>query len=317
MSTLRDHVVLLVGGVGGAKLAVGLAHALPPGALTVVVNTADDFEHLGLHVSPDLDTVMYTLAGLANPDTGWGLAGDTFRAMEMVGRYGGPEWFNLGDRDLGTSLVRTALLREGHPLSAVTGQLSRALGIQHPILPMSDDPVRTWLDTDQGALPFQVYFVRERWQPVVHRIRFEGAEAARPGAGVSAALGAATLIVYGPSNPFLSIDPILSVPGIRDCVDASSAPRVAVSPIVGGRALKGPAAKLMAELGVDVSPMGIVTHFQNRLDGIILDHTDTSIREAIERLHIQATTRQTVMTSLADKIRLAEELLNWVEVTLS
>jgi LPPG:FO 2-phospho-L-lactate transferase len=314
MSTPRDHVVLLVGGVGGAKLAVGLAHVLPPGALTVVVNTADDFEHLGLHVSPDLDTVMYTLAGLANPDTGWGLAGDTFRAMEMVARYGGPDWFSLGDRDLGTSLVRTALLREGHTLSEVTGQLCRALGIQHPILPMSDDPVRTWLDTDRGPLPFQVYFVRERWQPVVQRIRFEGAESARPGAGVSAALEAATLIVYGPSNPFLSIDPILSVPGIRECIDASNAPRVAISPIVGGRALKGPAAKLMAELGVDVSPMGIVTHFQNRLDGIILDHTDTSLREAIKRLHIQATTRQTVMTSLADKIRLAEELLNWVEV---
>ena len=217
MSTPRDHVVLLVGGVGGAKLALGLAHALPPGALTVIVNTADDFEHLGLHVSPDLDTVMYTLAGLANPDTGWGLTGDTFRAMEMVARYGGPDWFNLGDRDLGTSLVRTALLREGHPLSAVTERLSRALGIQHPILPMSDDPVRTWLDTDQGPLPFQVYFVRERWGPVVRRVRFEGAESAQPNVGVSAALEAATLIVYGPSNPFLSIDPILSVPGIREC----------------------------------------------------------------------------------------------------
>jgi LPPG:FO 2-phospho-L-lactate transferase len=308
------NVVALAGGVGGAKLAWGLAQILPPERLTLIVNTADDFEHLGLHVSPDLDTVMYTLAGLANPDTGWGLAGDTFRAMETVAAYGGPEWFNLGDRDLGTSLVRTALLREGHPLSAVTGQLCRALGIQHPILPMSDDPVHTWLDTDQGPLPFQVYFVRERWQPVVRRIRFEGAESARSGAGVSAALEAATLIVYGPSNPFLSIDPILSVPGIRECVDAAHAPRIAVSPIVGGQALKGPAAKLMAELGVDVSPMGIVTHFQDRLDGIILDHTDANLRESIERIHIRATTRQTVMTSLADKTHLAEELLNWVEV---
>jgi LPPG:FO 2-phospho-L-lactate transferase len=226
MSTLRDHVVLLVGGVGGAKLALGLAHVLPPEALTVIVNTADDFEHLGLHVSPDLDTVMYTLSGLANPDTGWGLSGDTFKAMEMVGRYGGPDWFNLGDRDLAASLVRTALLREGHPLSAVTGQLCRALGVQHSVLPMSDDPVSTWLDTDRGALPFQVYFVRERWEPVVRRIRFEGAESARPGAGVSAALEAATLIVYGPSNPYLSIDPILSVPGIRECIDTSHAPRV-------------------------------------------------------------------------------------------
>jgi LPPG:FO 2-phospho-L-lactate transferase len=314
MSTLRDHVVLLVGGVGGAKLALGLAHVLPPEALTVIVNTADDFEHLGLHVSPDLDTVMYTLSGLANPDTGWGLSGDTFKAMEMVGRYGGPDWFNLGDRDLAASLVRTALLREGHPLSAVTGQLCRALGVQHSVLPMSDDPVSTWLDTDRGALPFQVYFVRERWEPVVRQIRFEGAESARPGTGVSAALEAATLIVYGPSNPYLSIDPILSVPGIRECIDASHAPRVAVSPIVGGQALKGPAAKLMAELGVEVSPMGIVTHFRDRLDGIILDHADSDLREAIERLPIRATTKQTVMTSLADKIRLAEELLNWVKV---
>jgi LPPG:FO 2-phospho-L-lactate transferase len=234
--------------------------------------------------------------------------------MEMVADYGGPNWFNLGDRDLGTSLVRTALLHEGHSLSAVTDQLCRSLGIQHPILPMSDDTVRTWLDTDQGALPFQVYFVRERWEPVVRQIRFEGAEMARPSAKVSAALEAATLIVYGPSNPFLSIDPILSVPGIRECIDASAAPRVAVSPIVGGQALKGPAAKLMAELGVEVSPMGIVTHFHDRLDGIILDNTDSTLQEAIERLHIRATTRQTVMTSLADKIRLAEELLNWVEV---
>jgi LPPG:FO 2-phospho-L-lactate transferase len=210
--------------------------------------------------------------------------------------------------------VRTSLLREGHPLSAVTGQLCRALGVRHPILPMTDDPVRTWLDTDRGALPFQVYFVRERWEPVVRRIRFEGAESARPGAGISAALEAATLIVYGPSNPYLSIDPILSVPGIRECIDTSHAPRVAVSPIVGGQALKGPAAKLMAELGVEVSPMGIVTHFRNRLDGIILDYADSSLQEAIERLPIRATFRQTVMTSLADKIRLAEELLNWVEV---
>lgn len=313
MSDLRDHVVLLVGGVGGAKLALGLAEVLPAGSLTIIVNTADDFEHLGLHVSPDLDTVMYTLAGLANPLTGWGVEGDTFRAIEMVGRYGGPTWFRLGDSDLGTNLLRTVMLREGHTLTEITRQLCGALGIQHPILPMTDHTVQTWLDTDQGPLAFQEYFVRERWQPVVHRIRFVGAEEARPSEAVHEALEAASLIVFGPSNPFLSIDPILALPGVREQIAASDAPCVALSPIIGGEAVKGPAAKLMAELGVDVSPVGIVTHYRDLLDGIILDRVDSELRQPIEALNVRAMAEQTLMETREDKIRLAEKILNWAE----
>ncbi len=311
--SLRDHVVLLVGGVGGAKLALGLSHVLPPDALTVVVNTGDDFEHLGLHISPDLDTVLYTLAGMANPQTGWGVAGDTFQAMEMVTRYGGADWFRLGDRDLGLNLVRTAMLREGYTLTETTRRLCAALEVQHRILPMSDQAIRTCLDTDQGPMAFQEYFVRERWQPVVRRVRFEGAEQAQPTGAIMHAIEGASLFVFGPSNPFLSIDPILAVPGIRERIEDSDAPCVAVSPIIGGRAVKGPAAKLMEELGVEVSPLGIASHYENLLDGIILDNEDRHLCEPIEKLGIHATAQKTLMETLSDKISLAANLIYWIE----
>ncbi len=313
----RDRVVLLAGGVGGAKLALGMAHALPPGSLTIIVNTADDFEHLGLHVSPDVDTVMYTLAGLANPQTGWGIAGDTFQAMEMVARYGGPTWFRLGDRDLGTNLMRTMLLRQGHTLTETTCRLCAALGVRHSLLPMSDDPVRTVLETDQGVLGFQEYFVRERWQPIVHRIRFEGCAEARPGQPVAEALEEAELIVFAPSNPFLSIDPILSVTGIRERIARTGAPCVAVTPVIAGQAVKGPTVKLMKELGIDVSPVGIVHHYEDLLDGIILDKVDGHLVEAIKKLGLHATTAQTLMNTLSDKVHLANMLLEWVEENLT
>ncbi len=311
-----DRVVLLVGGVGGAKLALGLARVLPPNALTIIVNTGDDFEHLGLHISPDLDTVMYTLADLANPQTGWGLAGDTFRAMEMVGRYGGPTWFRLGDGDLGTNVMRTMLLREGCSLTEVTQWLCAALGIAHRLLPMSDDPVRTVLETEQGRLAFQEYFVRERWQPVVRGICYEGAEQANPSPAVAAALEEATAIVLGPSNPFLSIDPILAVPGIRERIAASTAPKVAVTPLIAGQAVKGPTAKLMAELGLEVSVLGVARHYQELLSGIILDEADRSLIPSIEALGIRATARHTYMETLSDKISLAQSLLAWLEDNL-
>jgi LPPG:FO 2-phospho-L-lactate transferase len=313
---VREHVVLLVGGVGGAKLALGLSKVLPPQALTIIVNTSDDFEHLGLYISPDLDTVMYTLADLANPDTGWGVDDDTFRAMEMVTRYGGPDWFRLGDRDLGTNLLRTTMLRDGNTLTVVTRHLCTALGIRHAVLPMSDQPVRTWLDTDRGELAFQEYFVRERWQPVVSRIRFVGAEEAYPAEGVIDALQSATLIVFGPSNPLLSIDPILAVPGIRAHIAGSRAPCVAVSPIIGGQAVKGPAAKLLAELGMDVSPLGIAKYYEDLLKGIILDEADRLLCKEIEALGIRASAQQILMKTLPDKIRLAEILLHWSEENL-
>jgi LPPG:FO 2-phospho-L-lactate transferase len=309
----RDRVVLLVGGVGGAKLALGMAKVLPPGALTVVVNTADDFEHLGLHISPDVDTVMYTLAGIANPATGWGLSGDTLRAMEMVGRYGGPTWFNLGDADLGTSLMRTMLLREGHTLTEVTQQLSAALGNEHTLLPMSNDPVRTMLDTDAGELFFQGYFVRERWQPAVRGLRFEGAEAAEPGPEVARALEDATLIVFGPSNPYLSIDPILSIPGIAGRIAASDAPVVAVTPIIAGEAVKGPTAKLMHEMGIESSPLSVIHHYQDHLDGFILDRADKDLSATVEGRGVSVLVEQTYMQTVEDKVNLAASLLSWIE----
>lgn len=309
----RDRVVLLVGGVGGAKLALGLAKVLPPGALTVVVNTADDLEHLGLHISPDVDTVMYTLAGIANPATGWGLSGDTLRAMETVGGYGGPTWFNLGDADLGTSLLRTMLLHEGRTLTEVTKRLSAALGIAHALLPMSDDRVRTVLDTDAGELFFQAYFVRERWQPVVHGLRFEGAETAEPSPEVAAALEQATLIVFGPSNPYLSIDPILAIPGIASRIAASDAPVVAVTPIIAGEAVKGPTAKLMHEMGIEASPLSVVHHYQDHLDGFILDRADEDLTAAVEGRGVRVLVEQTYMQTVEDKVTLAASLLSWVE----
>lgn len=311
--SLRDHVVLLAGGVGGAKLAVGLASILPASALTIIVNTGDDFEHWGLHVSPDLDTVMYSLAGIANPETGWGLSGDTFAALDMVTRYGEPGWFQLGDKDLATSLLRTVLLRQGQTLTEVTLALASRLGTAHAILPMSDQPVRTILATDEGDRDFQEYFVRNHWQPVVRHIRYEGADQARATPQVVDAIDAATLIVLGPSNPYLSIDPILAVRGVREQIAGSHAPCVAVSPIIGGQAVKGPAAKLMSELGHEVSVFGVVKHYEEVLKGIILDSIDQDLCRSIEALNIRAAARHILMETPADKTRLAGELLEWIE----
>lgn len=317
MSRKTDHVVLIIGGVGGAKLAVGVAALLSPERLKIIVNTGDDFEHLGLHVSPDLDTVLYNLAGLANPSTGWGLAGDTFHALEAIGRAGGPDWFRLGDRDLGFNLLRTEWVRAGKTLSDVTRYLAASFDVRHPVLPMSDDALRTWVDTDHGAMAFQEYFVRERWQPVVRRIIFKNAEAARPAPGVLPALESADLIIIGPSNPYLSIDPILAVPGIRDAIRHSPAMRVAVSPIVGGQALKGPAAKIMAELGVTASAYSVAAHYEGLIDGIIIDSIDQSQCAELESLGLRVAALDTMMNTSSDKIRLARQLLAWFEETPS
>jgi LPPG:FO 2-phospho-L-lactate transferase len=311
--TAGQAVVVLVGGVGGAKLAVGLAAILPPDALTIIVNTGDDFEHWGLHVSPDLDTLTYNLAALAHPETGWGLSSDTFQTLGMMTRYGAQDWFQLGDRDLATSLLRTMRLHDGTSLTKVTQALSEKLGVTHPILPMSDQPVRTRLDTDFGELAFQEYFVREKWQPVVKGIRFAGAEDAHPTREVVAALESATAIILGPSNPYLSIDPILAVPGIRQRIMHSPAPSVAVSPIIGGRAVKGPAAKLMAELGQDVSSFGVARHYDGILRGIIIDTQDRDDAPNIEALNIRTAVRNTLMQTPADKIRLGREVLEWIQ----
>ena len=240
-------MLALAGGVGGAKLALGLARVLPADGLAVVVNTGDDECFHGLHVSPDLDTVMYTLAGLANPETGWGLAGDTFNSLDMLRQLGSDAWFNLGDRDLAIHIKRTQLLKQGVTLSQVTATLSRALGIEHDIIPMSDDPVKTVVATDDGALAMQEYFVKYQAEPVATGISYSGAQSAKPSPGFVEAIGRARLLVLCPSNPFLSLGPILAVNGVRRRLETFDGLRVAVSPIVAGAALRGPAAKIMAE----------------------------------------------------------------------
>lgn len=305
-------VVALAGGVGGAKLADGLARLLPPDELTVVVNTADDFTWHGLHISPDLDTVMYTLAGTANPETGWGVAGDTFRALDMLGRYGRETWFHVGDSDLATHVLRTHLLRQGMTLTAVTAALGRALGVGATILPMSDERVETVVETDRGDLPFQEYFVRYGWQPVVQRIRWDGLDAARPAPGVVPALQTADAVVICPSNPFVSIGPILALPGVRATLRAAR--RVlAVSPIIGGRALKGPAAKMMAELGQPVSAVSVAQSYADFLNAFILDWVDSAEVPWIEALGVRPFITDTIMQDQAERVRLAQQVLRLAE----
>ena len=305
-------VVAFAGGVGGARLAWGLAQILAPEQLTLIVNTADDFEHLGLHISPDLDTVMYTLAGLANPETGWGVRDESWGMMDMLARYAGPTWFRLGDRDLATHLIRSGWLRDGFPLTWVTRELCKLLGVRHRLLPMSDDPVRTVVHTDAGPLPFQDYFVRRRWEPVVESIHFEGAETAQPTQDVVLSLREGDLIILCPSNPFVSLDPILALPALRRIIAASRAPKLAVSPIVGGQALKGPAAKMMRELGLEVSPTGVARHYQDLLTGFVLDEQDEDHKMTIAfELGIRTLVTDTVMKADQDRLRLAREVLEF------
>jgi LPPG:FO 2-phospho-L-lactate transferase len=300
------RVVALAGGVGGAKLAVGLQAALPPGALTVVVNTGDDFEHWGLTICPDLDTVLYNLAGVNNPATGWGRDQESFRLLETMSNIGGEDWSRLGDQDLALHLRRNEWLQQGIRLSEVSDRLRRAFGVPSSVLPMSDEPVRTLVHTDEGDLPFQHYFVRLRCEPIVMDLSFVGAESARVPDAVAKAIINADLIVFCPSNPYLSIDPILSVSGMRRLLQDAPAPKVAVSPIVGGAAIKGPAAKMMRELGQMVSPLTVVDHFDGLLDGFVLDNTDGEIAGAVQ---IPALVTATLMTDLASKKQLAQELL--------
>lgn len=300
----------LCGGVGGAKLALGLAHVLAPGQLTVVVNTGDDFEHLGLSISPDLDTVTYTLAGLVQPEQGWGRDEESFAALDTVGRLGGDTWFRLGDKDIGLHLVRRTLLGEGLSLSAVTDRIARRLGVAHAIAPMSDDAVRTLLDTDAGPLSFQHYFVRERCAPVVTGVRYAGAEHARPSPALAAALADPALagIVVCPSNPYLSIGPILALPGVRRLLAGAAAPVVAVAPIVGRRAIKGPTAKLMRELGVEPSAAAVAAHYADFLDGYLVDPAD-----AVELPGVAVAAGDIVMNTLADKTALARRCLDFCD----
>jgi LPPG:FO 2-phospho-L-lactate transferase len=305
------HVIALCGGVGGAKMAFGLARVLAPDDLTLVVNTGDDFEHLGLAVSPDIDTVVYTLADLADRERGWGLAGETWGFMAALRRLGGEDWFQLGDHDLAMHVERTRRLVAGDSLSQVTAHMARQLGLGCAVVPMSDQPVRTWIDTENGPLAFQHYFVRERCAPVARAVRFEGAEAARPSPAFAAALARPDLaaILICPSNPYLSVDPILSIPGVREAIRKAAAPRIAVSPIVGGQAIKGPAAKLMTELGVTPGVTAVAAHYAGLIDGLVLDVVDAAEAGAVERLGISAHIAQSVMRGDEDRIALAREAL--------
>jgi LPPG:FO 2-phospho-L-lactate transferase len=301
------RVVVLAGGVGGARLTFGLQRALAPEELTVIVNTGDDFDHLGLRICPDLDTVTYTLAGLANPETGWGLAGDSYEALAALERVGGPAWFRLGDRDLATHLQRTALLAQGLRLTEVTARISTALGVKPRVLPMTDDTVATKVVTPEGEIDFQDYFVRRRCEPVVMGMRFEGIEAAQPSREAVAALADADGVVIAPSNPFVSVEPILGLPGVRDAV--ASKPAVAVSPIVGGQAIKGPAAKMLRELGQDVSAAGVARRYAGLVDGFVMDRQDDSLEGEVAALGFETELAQTIMRSDDERESLARVCL--------
>lgn len=302
-------VVALSGGVGGAKLVDGLAQRLPAAALTVIVNTADDFRRYGLAISPDVDTVLYTLAGLANPATGWGLAGDTDAVMTALRRLGEAAWFHLGDRDLATHLLRSGWLGEGVSPTEVTRRLSRLLGVTVEVLPMSDDPVATAIETAGGAVPFQEWFVRDRCRPPARAVHYTGIARARPAAAVTAALGRAALVVLGPSNPYLSLGPILALPGLREQLQGAPAPVVAVSPIVGGRALKGPAAEMLADLAGGASCLAVARLLRDVVDGLVIDRADAELAPAVGDLGIAVRVADTVMRSPADRCRLAMDVL--------
>jgi LPPG:FO 2-phospho-L-lactate transferase len=306
-------VVVLAGGFGGARMAHGFAQLADTVELSVIVNTADDLELHGLHISPDLDTVMYTLAGLANEQTGWGVRDETWSAAEMLARYGRPTWFSLGDRDLATHIARTEMLSEGIGLTEATARLADSLGVAARLLPMTDDRVRTQVQTADGWLGFQDYFVRRHHVDDVLGLRFDGIEAARATDEVRAAIGAADLIVIAPSNPFLSVAPILSVTGVRDALDASPGPVVAISPIVGGAAVRGPVAHMMSSLGVEPGSAGIARHYARAwpglIDVLVIDRSDEADADAVAGSGARVHVTDTLIAGDSERRRLALEIL--------
>ncbi|HEX2942828.1 MAG TPA: 2-phospho-L-lactate transferase [Rhodopila sp.] len=302
-------IIALSGGVGGAKLALGLSRVMPPEELTVVVNTGDDFEHLGLSISPDIDTVTYTLAGLANRELGWGRHDETWSFMDTLESLGGETWFRLGDRDMALHVERTWRLKAGESLSAVTAAFCQRFGIRSRVIPMTDDPVRTRLLTEAGWLDFQEYFVHRRCEPVVTQLQFQGAGAARPHPDFMAALQDPSLeaVVICPSNPFISVEPILAIPGVRQALATCAAPVIAVSPIIAGKAVKGPTAKMMSELGLDPSAGTVAHRYQDILDGYVIDHADMS---EVVSIDARVTLAQTLMTTIEDREALARVVLD-------
>jgi LPPG:FO 2-phospho-L-lactate transferase len=312
-------ILALAGGVGGAKLAKGLADVLAGGELTVAVNTGDDFEHLGMHVSPDLDTVMYTLAGINDASQGWGIAAETWNFMQSLESLGGETWFRLGDRDLATHVERTRRLRSGESLSCVTRAMCASLGIRHCITPMSDDPVRTLVHTVEGVLSFQDYFVRRHAEPVVTHLEYAGAQTAWIATAFRAALDEPSLdaIVICPSNPYLSVAPILALPGVRSAIENRRVPAIAVSPIVAGQALKGPAAKIMRELGKEPSSLEIAHFYHGLIDALVVDHADAALCASIERLGMRAFVTATVMSAPSARPLLAGRVIEFARQSVS
>lgn len=319
MTDKAKHVLALSGGVGGAKLALGLADELPAGELHILVNTGDDFEHLGLPISPDIDTLLYTLSGLANQKLGWGLADESWNTMDSLERIGGETWFRLGDRDMATHLWRRQQLSTGASISEVTALLAQRLGVTAAVYPMSDDTVRTMVHTAEGNLAFQHYFVRDQCRPAVTGFSFEGISAARPNRQVLRRLQdqRVSRVIICPSNPFVSVDPILQVPGLWLALRDNPAPVILVSPIVAGQAIKGPAAKMMAELGVPATALGVAQHYCSRypglLDCFVIDDSDAELASEIGSLGLQVAISSTIMKSREDKQRLARFTLDILE----
>ena len=304
------RTLALTGGIGGAKLAVGLARALPAEQLAFLVNTGDDFEHFGMHISPDIDTLTYTLAGEANPNTGWGRKGESWHFMETLEALGGETWFRLGDRDLALHVLRRERLASGASLSDATSEICRRLGVPHQVLPMSDEPVRTVVRTDRGRLAFQHYFVRDRCAPAVTGFEFAGIRDAKPSPRLHALLERGVqAIVICPSNPFVSVDPILKVPGMTALLRGANAPIIAVAPIVGGKAIKGPTAKMMQELAIPATAAEVAQHYRGLIDGFVLDERDAQAADAVRALGMDVAIAQTVMVSLQDRMSLANETL--------
>lgn len=316
MSALGDHtsarVLALSGGVGGAKLALGLSAVLDAGSLAVAVNTGDDFEHLGLHVSPDLDTMLYTLAGLSDPVRGWGRADESWNFMSALSSLGGESWFALGDRDLAVHVERTQRLRAGETLTSIVADMASRLKVAVRIVPMTDSPVRTVVHTRDGPLPFQDYFVRHRCAPVVTAVSFTGVAQARPSPAFVDAVADPGLraIVIAPSNPYLSIDPILAVPGAREALERVRVPVIAVSPLIHGKAVKGPTAKIMSELGIDATPSAIADHYKGLIDGLVIDESDAA---SADRVGVPVAVTRTLMNDLDDRRHLARAVLAFAE----
>lgn len=315
MSQQDSHFLALSGGVGGAKMALGLSRCLSAKQLTIIANTADDFEHLGLHISPDLDSVMYALGSVDDPDRGWGLADESWEFMNAVETLGGDTWFRLGDKDMATHVLRSQALRDGENLGEATSRLCHQFGITHTLLPMSNDPVRTQVFTAEGILPFQHYFVRRQCEPVVTGFAFDGIDSARPDHQFMQVLVDPALsgIIICPSNPYVSIDPIIDLPGVYSAIKDSSAPVIAVSPIVAGQALKGPAAKMMQELGKSVNVVSIAEHYAELLNYFVIDHSDEQYRQQIEELGVTVVAAEIVMRTIDDKVSLARLLINTLE----